>query len=65
MRSIHMHTDDSSHLVADEDLSLNPKCITTSDWVEAQSRDKNVREIILSFKVKKLQDQKGKETDSL
>ena len=35
--------DDSTHLVADENLSLNPKCMTTSDWVEAQSRDKNVR----------------------
>ena len=57
--------DNSSHLGADEDLSLSPKCMTTSDWVEAQSRDKNVREIIHLFIVKKLQDQKGKETDSL
>ena len=38
--------DDSSHVGVDEDLSLNPKCMTTSDWVEAQSRDKNVGEII-------------------
>ena len=53
-----------SHPGVDEDLSLNPKCMTTSDWVEAQSRDKNVREIICLFKVKELQDQKGKETDS-
>ena len=38
--------------------------MTTSDWVDAQSRDKNVREIIHLFKVKELLDQKGKETDS-
>ena len=38
--------------------------MTTSNWVETQSRDKNVREIICLFKVKELQDQKGKETDS-
>ena len=47
---------DSSHPGVDEDLSLNPKCMTTSDWVEAQSRDRNVREIIHLFKVKELQD---------
>ena len=38
--------------------------MTTSEWVEAQSRDKNVTEIISLFKAKELQDQKGKETDS-
>ena len=56
--------DNSSHLGVDENLSLNPKCMTTSDWVEAQSRDKNVREIICLFKARELQDQKGKRTDS-
>ena len=56
--------EDPGHLGVDEDLSLNPKCMTTSDWVEAQSRDKNVGEIIHLFKVKELQDRKGKETDS-
>ena len=39
--------------------------MTTSEWVEAQSRDENVREIICLFKAKESQDQKGKETDSL
>ena len=48
--------DDSSHLGVNEDLSLNPKCMTTSDQVEAQSRDKNVGEIICLFKAKELQD---------
>ena len=48
--------DDSTHPIADENLSLNPKCMTTSDWMEAQSRDKNVREIIHLLKVKELQD---------
>ena len=56
--------DDSSHLGVDEDLPLNPKCMTISDWMEAQSRDKNVGEIICLFKAKELQDQKGKKTDS-
>ena len=49
----------SSHLGVDEDLPLNPKCMTTSDWVEAQSRDKNVGEIICLFKAKELQDHTG------
>ena len=35
------------------------------DWVEAQSRDKDVGEIIHLFKVKELQDQNSKEPDSL
>ena len=30
--------------------------MTRSDWVEAQSRDKNVGEIIHLFKAKELQD---------
>ena len=39
--------DDSSCLGFDEDLYLNPKWMTTSDWVEVQSRDKNVRDYLL------------------
>ena len=34
------------------------------DWVEAQSKDKTIGEIIQLFKVNELQCQKGKETDS-
>ena len=30
----------SSHPGVDDDPPLNPKCMTTSDWVEAQSKDK-------------------------
>ena len=48
--------DDHGHLGVDEDLSLNPKCMTTSNWVKAQFRDKNVGEIIHLFKVKELQE---------
>ena len=33
---------------------LNPKCITKEDWVEAQSKDKIISEIINLFKSKKL-----------
>ena len=33
---------DSSHL----DPLLNPKCVTVSDWIEAQSKDKIVGDII-------------------
>ena len=56
--------DDFSHLIVDEDPSLNPKCMTTSDWIEAQSKDKIVGKIIRMVKAKELQYQKGKETDS-
>ena len=35
---------------------------TQSDWVEAQSKDKTIGEIIQLFKAKELQCQKGKET---
>ena len=56
--------DTLSHLGVDIDSPLNPKCTTPSDWVEAQSRDKNVGEIIHLFKAKELQGQKGTETES-
>ena len=38
--------DDSWHLGVDTDSPLNPKCITTLDWVEAQSKDKTIGKII-------------------
>ena len=56
--------DNSSHLGADSDPTLNQKCMTTSDWVEAQSKDKKIGEIIHLFQAKELQCWKGKETDS-
>ena len=31
---------------------LNPKCMTKHDWVEAQSKDKTIGEIIHLFKTK-------------
>ena len=46
---------DSSHLGVDNDPQLNPKCMTTLDWVEAQSKDKNIDDIIHLFKAKELQ----------
>ena len=33
---------------------LNPKCMTKQDWVEVQSKDKTISEIICLFKLKKL-----------
>ena len=56
--------DDSGHPGVDNDPPLNPKCMTTIDWVEAQSKDKTISEIIHLFKAKELQCWKGKETDS-
>ena len=47
--------DDPSHLGNDQDPSLNPRCMTTLDWVEAQSKDKTLGEIIHLFKSKELQ----------
>ena len=42
--------------------ALNLKCMTTAGWIEAQSKDKIVGDIIKMYKAKELQ--KGKETDS-
>ena len=56
--------DTSSCLGVNNDPPLNPKCMTTSDWVEAQSKEKNVGEVICLLKVNELQCQKVKETDS-
>ena len=47
--------DNSSCPVVDNDPQLNPKCMTTLDWVEAQSKDKNIGEIICLFIGKELQ----------
>ena len=47
--------DDSSCPGTDLDPSLNQKCVTTSDWVEAQSQDENVGEIICLFTANELQ----------
>ena len=44
------------------DPALNPKCVTTSDWIETQSKDKIVGDVIKMYKAKELQ--KGKGTDS-
>ena len=38
--------DDSSFLGVDNDPPLNPKCMSTLDGVEAQSKDKTIGEII-------------------
>ena len=56
--------DNSSHLLVDEDLSLNSKCMTRADWIEAQYQDKIIGKIIWMLKAEELQNQKGKETDS-
>ena len=47
--------DDSSCLEVDNDPRLNPKCMTMLDWVESQSKDKNIGGIIHLFKAKELQ----------
>ena len=49
--------DDSDHLALASRHSgdkLNPKCMTKQDWVEAQSKDKTIGEIIHLFQTKKL-----------
>ena len=53
---------DSSQLRATDDPALNLKCMTTSDWIEAQSKNKIVGDIIKMYKAKELQ--KGREIDS-
>ena len=46
---------DSSHPEVATDHQLNPKCMAKLDWVEAQSKDKTIGEIIYLFKAKDLQ----------
>ena len=43
---------------------LNPKCITKQNWVEAQSKDKRIGEIIHLFTTKELYCKKINETDN-
>ena len=57
--------DDSDHLALTSRQSgdiLNPKGMTKQDWVEVQSKDKMIGEIIHLFKSKKLQCCKINET---
>ena len=59
--------DNSSHLeVATGPLKdqLNQKCMTKQDWVEVQSKDKTISEIIHLFKTKELYCRKVNETDN-
>ena len=56
--------DDSSHLGLATDHQLNPKCMTTLDWVQAQHKDKTIGEILQLFKAKELKCQKDKLNDS-
>ena len=44
------------------DPSVNPKCMTTSDWMKVQTEDKVLGDIIQSYKAEGLH--KGKDTDS-
>ena len=49
--------DESDHLTLASRWSrnkMNPKCMTKQDWVEAQSKDKTIGEIINMFKSEKL-----------
>ena len=48
-------SDDFGHLGVDNDPQLNPNCMTTLDWVEAQSKDKTIGKIIQLFEAKELQ----------
>ena len=52
-----MKLEDSSHSV------IHPRCMTKVDWVEAQSKDKTIDEILQLFKTKGFHGWKGKETD--
>ena len=47
--------EDPSHLELATDCQLNPKYMTKLEWVEAQSKDKTIGEIIQLFKAKELQ----------
>ena len=50
-----MGMDDSSCLTARQlEDKLNPKCMSIQDWVESQSKDKMIGEIVQLFKSKKL-----------
>ena len=47
--------DDSDHLATGLlENKLNPKCMTIQDWVDAQSKDKIIGDIVLLFKSREL-----------
>ena len=59
--------DESGHLEITTDSlmdQLNPKFLTQQDWVEAQSKDQTIGEIIHLFKTKELYYRKVNETDN-
>ena len=62
--SFALQMDNHNHLGNDQDPSLNPRCMTTLDLIEAQSKDKTISKVIYLYKSKELQCQNGKETDS-
>ena len=41
-----LNPDDSSHLGVSTDSLLNPRCMRTANWVDAQAKYKNISEII-------------------
>ena len=50
-----VNADDSSCLTARQlEDKLNPKCMSMQDWIEAQSKDKIIGEVVQLFKSKKL-----------
>ena len=59
--------DDSDHLALSgpSEDKLNPKCVTKQDWVETQSKDKTIGEIIHLFKIKELYCRKINETETM
>ena len=61
--SFALQMNDHSHLGNNQDPSLNPRCMTTMDWEEAQSKHKTSSKVIHLNKSKELQHQRGKETD--
>ena len=57
--------DDSDHPTARLlENTLNPKCMPIQDWVDAQSKDKIIGEIVLLLKSKKLCFHKINENDT-
>ena len=50
-----VNVDESDHLATGQlENKLNPKYMTIQDWVEAQSKDKIISEIVHLFRSKKL-----------
>ena len=44
-----------SHPTHDQDPTLNPRCMTTLDWVEVQFKGKTIGQAICLYKSKELQ----------